>query len=54
MLEATAKGGVDQRLQKMTTIIISLAVERFEAVAKKPARTPFTKEKQRSTRSSKR
>lgn len=42
MLEATAKGDVDRRLQTMTTIIVSLAVERFGTLEKRTERTPFT------------
>ena len=42
VLEATAKGHVDWRLQMMTTIIVSLAAERFGAVENRPGRTPFT------------
>ena len=42
VLEASAKGDVDRRLQAMTTIIISLAQERFGAEEKKAARTPYT------------
>lgn len=29
MLEATAKGDVERRMQTMTTIIVSMAAERF-------------------------
>ena len=39
VLEASMKGDVDQRLQAMTTIIISLAQERFGAEEKRPAWT---------------
>lgn len=42
VLDTTAKGDVDRRLRSMTTIIISLAVERFGAVEKRAERTPLT------------
>lgn len=40
ILEATAKGEVDQRLQTMTTISISLAAERFGLEEKKVTKLP--------------
>ncbi len=42
VLEATVKEDVDRRLQTMTPIIVSLAVERFGAVERRTERTPFT------------
>ena len=42
VLEASAKGDVDRRLQAMTTIITSLAQERFGAEEKRAARTSYT------------
>ncbi|KAK0148843.1 hypothetical protein N1851_010754 [Merluccius polli] len=42
ILEATAKGDADRRLQTMTTIIISLAAERFGLEEKKAANVPYT------------
>lgn len=42
VLEATAKGGADRRLQSMTTILVSLSEERFGAVEQRPVRTPYT------------
>ncbi|XP_038154112.1 uncharacterized protein LOC119791846 [Cyprinodon tularosa] len=42
ILEATAKGKVDRRLQTMTTIIISMGAERFGLEEKKSGRLPYT------------
>ena len=42
VLEASVKGNVDWRLQAMTTIIISLAQERFGAEEKRSAQAPYT------------
>ncbi|KAL7886939.1 hypothetical protein AOLI_G00046600 [Acnodon oligacanthus] len=42
ILEAIAKGDADQRLQNMTTIIISLAAERFGLEKKRTVNLPYT------------
>ncbi|KAJ8353121.1 hypothetical protein SKAU_G00206880 [Synaphobranchus kaupii] len=42
ILEATAKGEADRRLQTMTTIIVSLAAERFGLEEKRTAKLPYT------------
>lgn len=42
-LEATTKGDVNRRLKTMTTIIISLAAERFSLEEKKVERLPYVK-----------
>lgn len=42
VLEASAKGEVERKLQAMTTIIISLAQERFGEQDKKPPRSTYT------------
>lgn len=42
ILEAIAKGEADRRLQTMTTIIISLAAERFGLEEKRTAKLPYT------------
>ncbi|KAL7856411.1 hypothetical protein AOLI_G00200150 [Acnodon oligacanthus] len=42
ILEAIAKGDADQRLQNMTTIIISLAAERFGLEEKRTGNLPYT------------
>ncbi|XP_056097411.1 uncharacterized protein LOC130076370 [Rhinichthys klamathensis goyatoka] len=42
ILEATAKGRADRRLKTMTTIIISLAAERFGLEEKRAAKPPYT------------
>uniref|UniRef100_A0A3B1JAJ2 Reverse transcriptase domain-containing protein n=1 Tax=Astyanax mexicanus TaxID=7994 RepID=A0A3B1JAJ2_ASTMX len=42
VLDATAKGDADRRLQTMTTIIVRLAVERFGVVEKRIGGAPFT------------
>lgn len=46
MLEATAKGDVERRLQTMTTIIVSMAVERFGVEEERRARQPYTMNQQ--------
>ncbi|KAJ8362267.1 hypothetical protein AAFF_G00386670 [Aldrovandia affinis] len=43
ILEATAKGDADRKLQTMTTIIISLAAERFGTVKERGTKTPYVK-----------
>ncbi|CAJ1076456.1 uncharacterized protein LOC119779116 [Xyrichtys novacula] len=43
ILEVTAKGEVNRRLEIMTTIIISLAAERFGLEEKKATKLPYTK-----------
>ncbi|KAL7891878.1 hypothetical protein AOLI_G00013540 [Acnodon oligacanthus] len=42
ILKAIAKGDADQRLQNMTTIIISLAAERFGLEEKRSGNLPYT------------
>lgn len=42
-LEATTKGGADRRLKTMTTIIVSLATERFGTVEKRVTKSKYTK-----------
>lgn len=42
ILEATAKGRADRRLKMMTTIITSLAAERFGLEEKRAAKPPYT------------
>ncbi|KAL7857314.1 hypothetical protein SRHO_G00162130 [Serrasalmus rhombeus] len=46
ILEAIAKGNADQRFQNMTTIIISLAAERFGLEEKRAGNLPYTIEQQ--------
>lgn len=41
ILEATGKDGIDQHLQTMTTVIISLAAEWFGVEEKKKANPPI-------------
>lgn len=43
VLEATAKGDVERRLQTMTTIIVSMAAERFAVEEVKGVKKPCTK-----------
>lgn len=43
VLEATAKGDVERRLQTMTTIIVSMAAERFGVEQERAAKEPYTK-----------
>ncbi|XP_061093280.1 uncharacterized protein LOC133125737 [Conger conger] len=43
ILEATAKGEADGKLQVMTTIVVSIAAERFGEEEKKSSGTPYTK-----------
>ena len=43
IIESTAKGDVDRRLQTMSTIIISFGTERFGVEEDKPIRSNYTK-----------
>lgn len=43
VLEATAKGDAERRLQTMTTIIVSMAVERFGVEEVRGVTKPYTK-----------
>ena len=43
ILEATVKGGADRKLQAMTTIIVSIAAERFGEEVKKSSETTYSK-----------
>ena len=43
ILEATVKGGADRKLQAMTTIIVSIAAERFGEAVKKSSGTTYSK-----------
>ena len=43
VLEATAKGDVDRRLQTMTAIIVTMAVERFGVEEGRGVKRPYTK-----------
>lgn len=43
VLEATAKGDVERRLQTMTTIIVSMAIERFCVEEEGTAKQPYVK-----------
>lgn len=43
VLEAVAKGDVGRRLQTMTTIIVSMAAERFDVGEGRGAKQPYTK-----------
>ncbi|KAK0134731.1 Retrovirus-related Pol polyprotein from type-2 retrotransposable element R2DM [Merluccius polli] len=43
VLEATAKGDVERRLQTMTTIIVSMAAERFGVEEERRPKQPYTK-----------
>lgn len=42
MLETMAKGDVERRLQAMTTIIVSMAAERFGVEEERGARQPYS------------
>lgn len=43
VLEATAKGDVEKRLQTMTTIIVSMVAERFGVEKERGAKQPYSK-----------
>nr|AAN12398.1 polyprotein [Tetraodon nigroviridis] len=43
ILESTAKGGVDRKLQTMTTLVISFATERYGTMEKRAAPEKYTK-----------
>lgn len=45
MLEATAKGDVERRPQSMTTIIVSMAAERFGIEEERGPKQPYTKKR---------
>lgn len=49
VLEATAKGHVERRLWTMTTIVVSMAAERFGVEEERGAKQPYT-ENQRAVK----